>query len=63
MIRASIIGASGYVGGELARLLLFHPNVELAQVTSERLAGKPFSSAHPMQLPPRRRLLPLRTFP
>jgi LysW-gamma-L-alpha-aminoadipyl-6-phosphate/LysW-L-glutamyl-5-phosphate reductase len=47
MLRASIIGASGYVGGELARLLLFHPQVELAQVTSERLAGKPFASAHP----------------
>ncbi len=46
-IRASIIGASGYVGGELARLLLFHPEVELAQVTSERLAGKPFTSTHP----------------
>ena len=46
-IRASIIGASGYVGGELARLLLFHPEIELAQVTSERLAGKPFTSTHP----------------
>src|SRR3954463_1067491 len=47
MLRVSIIGASGYVGGELARLLLFHPDVELAQVTSERLAGKPFAGAHP----------------
>jgi N-acetyl-gamma-glutamyl-phosphate/LysW-gamma-L-alpha-aminoadipyl-6-phosphate reductase len=47
MLRVSIVGASGYVGGELARLLLFHPEVELAQVTSERLAGKPFTSAHP----------------
>src|SRR4029079_17261067 len=47
MLRASIIGASGYVGGELARLLLSHPDVELAQVTSERLAGKPFSSSDP----------------
>lgn len=46
-MRVSIIGASGYVGGELARLLLFHPAVELAQVTSERLAGKPFAGAHP----------------
>ena len=47
MIRVSIIGGSGYVGGELLRLLLFHPQVELAQVTSERLAGKPLSSTHP----------------
>src|SRR5437763_13999269 len=46
-MRVSIIGASGYVGGELARLLLFHPDIELAQVTSERLAGKPFTSTHP----------------
>jgi N-acetyl-gamma-glutamyl-phosphate/LysW-gamma-L-alpha-aminoadipyl-6-phosphate reductase len=47
VVRVSIVGASGYVGGELARLLLFHPAVELAQVTSERLAGKPFASTHP----------------
>src|SRR5262245_10566021 len=47
MIRASIVGASGYTGGELSRLLLFHPNVEIKQVTSERLAGKLVSGAHP----------------
>jgi LysW-gamma-L-alpha-aminoadipyl-6-phosphate/LysW-L-glutamyl-5-phosphate reductase len=47
VVRVSIVGASGYVGGELARLLLFHPGVELAQVTSERLAGKLFSATHP----------------
>src|SRR5215475_9309635 len=47
VVRVNIIGASGYVGGELARLLLFHPEVELAQVTSERLAGKPFTTTHP----------------
>ncbi len=47
MLRASIVGGSGYVGGELLRLLLFHPHVEVAQVTSERLAGKPVTSAHP----------------
>lgn len=47
MIRVSIIGASGYVGGELLRLLLFHPHVAVAQVTSERLAGKPATSTHP----------------
>ncbi len=47
VVRVSIIGASGYVGGELARLLLFHPEVELAQVTSERLAGKPLTTTHP----------------
>ena len=39
MIRAAIAGASGYTGGELIRLLHFHPEVEVTQVTSERLAG------------------------
>jgi LysW-gamma-L-alpha-aminoadipyl-6-phosphate/LysW-L-glutamyl-5-phosphate reductase len=47
VVRVSIIGGSGYVGGELLRLLLFHPAVEVAQVTSERLAGKPVAAAHP----------------
>jgi len=43
----SIIGASGYVGGELLRLLLDHPQVNVQQVTSERLAGKSVGKAHP----------------
>ena len=47
MIRTSIVGASGYVGGELARLLLMHPEVELAQLTSESKAGQPVRSVHP----------------
>ena len=47
MITASIAGGSGYSGGELIRLLHFHPEVEIAQVTSERLAGKLVHNAHP----------------
>ena len=47
MIRASILGGSGYGGGELLRLLLGHPEVEVAQVTSRRYAGKPVWRAHP----------------
>jgi N-acetyl-gamma-glutamyl-phosphate/LysW-gamma-L-alpha-aminoadipyl-6-phosphate reductase len=47
MLCVSIIGGSGYVGGELLRLLLFHPHVQVAQVTSERLAGRPVAGAHP----------------
>ena len=47
MLRVSIVGASGYSGGELLRILLFHPEVELQQVTSERYAGKPVSTVHP----------------
>jgi N-acetyl-gamma-glutamyl-phosphate/LysW-gamma-L-alpha-aminoadipyl-6-phosphate reductase len=46
-LRVSIIGASGYVGGELLRLLLFHPEVQVVQATSERLAGKPITTTHP----------------
>jgi N-acetyl-gamma-glutamyl-phosphate/LysW-gamma-L-alpha-aminoadipyl-6-phosphate reductase len=46
-VKVSIIGGSGYVGGELLRLLLSHPGVEVAQVTSERLGGKPVTSTHP----------------
>jgi N-acetyl-gamma-glutamyl-phosphate/LysW-gamma-L-alpha-aminoadipyl-6-phosphate reductase len=46
-VNVSIVGASGYTGGELIRLLLFHPGVELQQVTSERFAGKFVHKAHP----------------
>ena len=47
MVRVAIAGASGYVGGELLRLLLQHPEVEVAQATSERLAGQFVHAAHP----------------
>ncbi|NJO07967.1 MAG: N-acetyl-gamma-glutamyl-phosphate reductase, partial [Chloroflexaceae bacterium] len=46
-LRVSIVGGSGYVGGELARLLLAHPDIELVQITSERLVGRPIASSHP----------------
>ena len=47
MTRVSIVGASGYTGGDLLRILLFHPEVEIQQVTSERHAGKMVSNLHP----------------
>lgn len=47
MPTVSIIGGSGYAGGELVRLLLGHPHAELKQVTSERNAGKFVRSVHP----------------
>ena len=43
----SIVGGSGYVGGELLRLLLDHPQVQVAQVTSERNAGTYVHFTHP----------------
>ncbi len=46
-LRASIVGASGYTGGELLRLLLFHPHVEVAQATSESKAGEYVFQHHP----------------
>lgn len=46
-IQCSIVGASGYVGGELLRLLLKHPNVDVKQVTSERFAGQQIKFTHP----------------
>ncbi|MEO0902128.1 MAG: N-acetyl-gamma-glutamyl-phosphate reductase, partial [Bacteroidota bacterium] len=47
MIKAGIIGGSGYTGGELIRILLNHPEVEIDFVFSTTRAGKPISSAHP----------------
>ncbi|MGB1010142.1 MAG: N-acetyl-gamma-glutamyl-phosphate reductase, partial [Thiolinea sp.] len=47
MIKVSIVGGSGYAGGDLLRVLLFHPEVEIAQVTSERYAGKMVTMLHP----------------
>ncbi len=47
MIRAAIVGASGYVGGELLRLLLAHPQVEVTQITSETYAGQYAHFVHP----------------
>lgn len=46
-LRVSIVGASGYVGGELLRLLLWHPAVTLAQATSARNAGRYLHQLHP----------------
>jgi len=45
--RASIVGASGFSGGELIRLLLAHPHIQIAQVTSRTLACHPVHRAHP----------------
>ena len=47
MIKAGIIGGSGYTGGELIRLLTHHPEVTVDFVFSSTKPGKNVSSAHP----------------
>ncbi len=42
-----IVGASGYVGGELLRILLLHPHVEVTLVTSRKYKGEYVHRVHP----------------
>jgi len=46
MIKAGIIGGAGYTGGELLRLLLNHPQVEISFVHSNSQQGKPVTDVH-----------------
>jgi len=47
MIRTAILGASGYVGGELLRLLAAHPELAPAKLFGESKAGQPVGLVHP----------------
>ena len=47
MINAAILGASGYVGGELMRLLAAHPGIEVRRAFGASSAGKPVSELQP----------------
>ena len=53
--KVGVLGASGYTGSELVRLLLRHPNVEIALLTADRRAGQEmrevFPQFSPFQLP------------
>jgi len=46
-IKVAIVGASGYSGEELLRLLLVHPQVEITCVTSRQYAGQPLGKVFP----------------
>ena len=46
-INTGVIGATGYAGAELVRLLLGHPNVRLAALSSVSYEGKPLSEVYP----------------
>jgi N-acetyl-gamma-glutamyl-phosphate reductase len=45
-IRVAIAGAAGYTGGELIRLLLFHPDTEISYLLSRSNAGKKIATVH-----------------
>ncbi len=47
MVRVSVLGASGYTGGELVRLLAGHPRVELVHLTAAQHEGRPMGAVFP----------------
>ncbi len=50
-VRAAVAGASGYAGGEVLRLLLSHPEVEIGAVTGHSNAGQRLGALQPHLLP------------
>ncbi|MFD5229521.1 N-acetyl-gamma-glutamyl-phosphate reductase [Streptomyces qaidamensis] len=50
-VRAAVAGASGYAGGELLRLLLAHPEVEIGALTGNSNAGQRLGALQPHLLP------------
>ena len=46
MIRVGIVGGAGYTAGELLRILIFHPEVEITCIQSTSNAGNPISAVH-----------------
>ena len=46
-LKVGIVGAAGYAGAELIRLVLGHPDFELAAITSNADAGQPLSAVYP----------------
>jgi len=49
--KVGVLGASGYTGAELVRLLLRHPRAEIALLTADRRAGKPMAEVFPQFAP------------
>nr|WP_308196057.1 N-acetyl-gamma-glutamyl-phosphate reductase [Nocardioides bruguierae] len=50
-VRAAVAGASGYAGGEVLRLLLAHPDVEIGALTGGSNAGQPLGALQPHLTP------------
>ncbi|KND27128.1 N-acetyl-gamma-glutamyl-phosphate reductase [Streptomyces acidiscabies] len=57
VVRAAVAGASGYAGGEVLRLLLAHPEVEIGTLTGNSNAGQRLGSLQPHLLPLADRIL------
>src|SRR4051794_32685030 len=51
MIRTAILGASGYVGGELLRLLAAHPELRATKLFGDSRAGQVLGRVHPHAAP------------
>jgi N-acetyl-gamma-glutamyl-phosphate reductase len=49
--KIGVLGASGYTGAELLRLLIRHPRVDIALLTADRRAGKPMAEVFPQFAP------------
>jgi len=47
MIKAAVLGATGYVGQELVRLLAQHPEVELSALSTQSYGGKNITDVFP----------------
>mmetsp|Transcript_7003 Transcript_7003/g.24096 ORF Transcript_7003/g.24096 Transcript_7003/m.24096 type:complete len:397 (+) Transcript_7003:1498-2688(+) len=45
--QVAVLGASGYTGAEITRLLALHPRINVRAITSERSAGQPFRTTFP----------------
>lgn len=56
-VKVAVAGASGYAGGELLRLLLTHPEVEIGALTAASSAGTPLGTHHPHLAPLAHRVL------
>ncbi|WP_329193800.1 MULTISPECIES: N-acetyl-gamma-glutamyl-phosphate reductase [unclassified Streptomyces] len=51
VVRVAVAGASGYAGGEVLRLLLAHPEVEIGALTGNTNAGQPLGALQPHLVP------------
>jgi N-acetyl-gamma-glutamyl-phosphate reductase len=57
LFRVAVAGASGYVGGELLRLMLGHPHIEIGELTAASNAGSQLGEHHPHLVPLAERIL------